>query len=152
MKHAAAAAGLSLAAYLASASQRHEVGLAVPAQAYQQLAARAEQAGLSPGAYLVMAATNDADAGLSGPEWTIQQRRSLAAELFSTHRGLRRAEDNLNRLTRVAHSRGRVPKGVPQVVEEIVAMLTRLEAIVTRLDPRTAGALPRRDARDTESS
>lgn len=97
--------------------------------------AAAAAAGLSVPSYLVAAASPDQ----SRPGWSVAQREALVAEILGASRVLRRAGENLNRLTKIAHGQGQVPPEVPAASAAVREYAERFEQVVTALDPRRSG-------------
>lgn len=112
---------------------------------YEAAQAAAAAARLSLAAYLATAARNDG-AGTRSAGWSVPQRRALAAGLYWVRHGLRGAWSNLNRLTRIAEGRGRVPPEVPATATAIAEYLPRLEEVMVQLDPQTETAMRNRAA------
>lgn len=110
----------------------HRVTVRFSDEEYQQAAAGAAAANLTLSGYVAASAIYPSD----GRRFNLAQRRAIANMLFTMRRMLSGACNNLNQLTRIAHSRKRVPKGVPALVDELSALLPRLEELMVQLDPR----------------
>lgn len=96
------------------------------------ISAAAVAAGLTVPSYLVASAMKSD----SAPGLSIAQREALASEILGVSRLLRRASDNLNRLTKVAQAQGSIPAEVPAAASALNAYVQRFAAIVESLDPR----------------
>lgn len=98
--------------------------------------AAATAAGLSVPSYLVAVAMRQPgeSSGLS-----VADRRSLAGEILGIARVLRRAAENLNRLTAIAQREDRLSDEVPATAEALRGYVARFDTLVSRLDPRRAG-------------
>lgn len=94
--------------------------------------AAAAAAGLSVPSFLVASAMGaGSSAGLS-----VAQRETLATEVFGTRRLLRRAGENLNRLTAIAQANGHVPEEVPAAAAAMQRYADTFSGIIAELDPR----------------
>jgi Bacterial mobilisation protein (MobC) len=72
-----------------------------------------------------------------GRRFSVLERRALAAELMGVRRLLSGAATNLNQLAKAANSTGhQQPAQVHAATEAITRYLTRLDTVVTTLDPR----------------
>jgi hypothetical protein len=98
--------------------------------------AAATAAGLSVPSFLVASAMSSRAA----PGMSVAQREGLAAEILGVTRVLRRAGENLNRLTRIGQGQGRVPPEVPATAEALRRYVETFAGIVNELDPRRNGS------------
>jgi hypothetical protein len=98
--------------------------------------AAATAAGLSVPSFLVASAMTSRAA----PGMSVAQREGLAAEILGVTRLLRRAAENLNRLTRIAQAQGSVPREVPAAAEAMRRYVETFAGIVNELDPRRNGS------------
>ncbi|RBM18107.1 hypothetical protein DI005_20150 [Prauserella sp. PE36] len=98
--------------------------------------AAAKAAGMSVPSFLVASAMS----AQTTPGMSVAQREAMAAEILGASRLLRRAGDNLNRLTRIAQVTGEVPPEVPAATRALQTYLKRFDDVVATLDPRRNGA------------
>jgi hypothetical protein len=115
--------------------RRRDVHVRLSEAEYAAVAARAAGARMTPASYLAAAGCEDR-AGAGGQGWSLAQRRALAAELFGAGTMLRRAGENLNRLTRIAQAQGALPAEVPAAAAALSRHLARCQAVAVALDPR----------------
>lgn len=94
--------------------------------------AAAAAAGLSVPSFLVASAMGTGPAG----RMSVAQRETLATEVFGTRRLIRRAGENLNRLTAIAHANGHVPEEVPAAAAAMQRYTDTFAGIIVELDPR----------------
>lgn len=109
---------------------------------YEAIAARATAAGMTVPSYLVYAGM-ELDMRTSGyavdgarrsaPRFSTPQQRAFAAEILGLSRHVRQAGNNLNQLTRYAHTERRRPDELPAAVSEMRDAAGRLVAFLDDL-------------------
>ncbi|PWV71289.1 hypothetical protein SAMN05421630_115107 [Prauserella marina] len=114
----------------------HEVTVRLSDEELEFVEIAAAAAGLSKPSFLVASVMSTRE----GQGMSVAQRETLAAEVLGVTRVLRRAAENLNRLTRVAQAQGSVPAEVPMAVRRLVEYVARFDGVAARLDPRRGGA------------
>lgn len=120
----------------------HRASVRMNAAEYEAIAARATAAGMTVPSYLVYAGMEldmrtsgyAADgARRSAPRFSTPQQRAFAAEILGLSRHVRQAGNNLNQLTRYAHTERRRPDELPAAVSEMRDAAARLVAFLDDL-------------------
>lgn len=115
--------------------RKHQIEVKLNDDELVRIKAAATAAGLSASSYLAAAAMQPPPT----PDLSVAQRDALATEIRGVTRVLRRAEDNLHRLIRIARGQGRVPRELAATAEAVQRHVATFPGIADALDPRRSG-------------